>query len=261
MPLDKYPIAYPTGNVYPMSDQVLALRIRVQTAQQFGMITLPTPSGIIITSGVPVKSVVGAIDHRGRILEALSLATLEWEVSESPREQCPCNRGLCYLPSLEVFHAYRVVSESTDGAKLLMNLPPYEPSKHKDLRAQRAYDASGVHPDMMYCEFKGCSIMVYGKMAKPPIGASRFPGWETVARPARFNLTMDSKGKGKGKGGSAPPKSKGGSAKPKGKGKSKGAGKGKRSDRDETQSREDKASRPDPKDPIWYQKRGRLKRI
>ena len=91
--------------------------------------------------------------------------------------------------------------------------------------------------------------MVYGKMAKPRIGASRFPGWETVARPARFNLTMDSKGKGKGKGGSAPPKSKGGSAKPKGKGKSKGAGKGKKSDRDETQSREDKASRPDPKGP------------
>ena len=143
-----------------------------------------------------------------------------------------------------------------------MNLPPYEPSKHKDLRAQRAYDASGVHHDMMYCEFKGCSIMVYGKMTKPPIGASRFPGWETMARPARFNLTMDSKGKGKGKGGSAPPKSKGGSAKPKGKGKSKGAGKGKRSDRDETQSREDKASQGQTqRDPIWYQKRGRIKNM
>ena len=38
MPLDRYPILSPSGDVYPMSDQVLALRIRVQTAQQFGMI-------------------------------------------------------------------------------------------------------------------------------------------------------------------------------------------------------------------------------
>ena len=119
MPLDRYPVAYPTGNVYPMTDQVLALRIRVQTAQKFGMITLPTTGGLIITSGVPVKSVVGEMDHRGRILDALSLATLEWEVTESPREQYPCNRGLCYLPSLEVFHAYRLTSESTDGAQLV----------------------------------------------------------------------------------------------------------------------------------------------
>ena len=66
-----------------------------------------------------------------------------------------------------------MLSESTDGAKILMNLPAYEPSKHKDLRAQRAYDATGTHPEMMYCEFKGCTIMVYGKMLKPPIGASR----------------------------------------------------------------------------------------
>ena len=70
-------------------------RIRVQTAQQFGMITLPTPGGIIITSGVPVKSVVGALDHKGRVLEALTLPTLQWEASESPREQCRSNRGLC----------------------------------------------------------------------------------------------------------------------------------------------------------------------
>ena len=163
------------GMCNPMSDQVLALRIKVQTAQQFGMITLQTPNGIIITSGVPVKSVVGAMDHKGRILEALTLPTLEWKISESPREQFPCNRGLCYLPSLEVFHAYRVLSESTDGARYLMDLPAYEPSKHKDLRAQRAYDASGVNPEMMHCEFKRCTIMVYGKMIKPPIGASRFP--------------------------------------------------------------------------------------
>ena len=70
-----------------------------------------------------------------------------------------------------------------------------------------------------------------------------------MARPARFDLTTNPKGKGKGKGGSAPPKPKGGSAQPKGKGKSKGVGKGKKSDRDDTQSREDKASRPDPKGP------------
>ena len=178
MPLDRYPIAYPTGEAYPMSDQVLALRIRVQTAQQFGIITLPTPNGLIITSGVPVKSVVGALDHKGRVLEALTLPTLQWEVADSPREQYPCNRGLCYLPSLEVFHAYRVSTESTDGAPILMNLQAYEPSKNRNLRAPRAIDVTGVHPEMMYCEFKGCTIMVYGKMIKPPIGSSRFPGWD-----------------------------------------------------------------------------------
>ena len=160
MPWDRYPSAYPTGEVYPVSDQVLALRIKVQTAQQFGMITLPSTNGLIIASGVPIRSVVGALDHHGRILDVLTLPTLEWKLADAPREQFPCSRGICYLPSLEVFHAYRVATEDTDGAQILLNLPAYEPSKQKDLRAPRA------------------------PVAKPPIGANRFPGWETMARPA-----------------------------------------------------------------------------
>ena len=211
------------------------------------MIILPSANGLIITSGVPIKSVVGALDHHGRILDVLTLPTLEWKLADAPREQFPCSRGICYLPSLEVFHAYRVETEDTGAVQTLLNLPAYEPNKHRDLRAQRAADASGIHHDMLYCEFKGCSIMVYGKIAKPPIGANRFPGWETMARPARFDLT---KGKGKGKSTTPPPDKgigKGKSNTPKGKGK--GKGKGKKSDRDETQSREDKASKPDPKGP------------
>ena len=74
-----------------------------------------------------------------------------------------------------------------------------------------------------------------------------------MARPARLNITMNPPGKGDGKGRSATPQPKGkgdgknrsATPKPKGKGK----GKGKKSDRDDTQSREDKASRPDPKGP------------
>ena len=64
-----------------------------------------------------------------------------------------------------------------------------------------------------------------------------------------IDLTMNPPGKGDGKGRSATPQPKGkgdgknrsATPKPKGKGK----GKGKKSDRDDTQSREDKASRPD----------------
>ena len=243
MPLDRYPNAYPTGEVYPVSDQVLALRIKVQVAQQLGMITLQSANGLIITSGVPVKSVVGALDHRGRILNVLTLPTLQWEVADSPREQFPCGRGICYLPSLEVFHAYRVATENTGDKHILLNLPVYEPSKNKNLRAQRAPDATGIHYEMLYCEFKGCGIMVYGKIGNPPIGTNRFPGWEAIARPARFDLN---KGKGKGGGSGGKGKSK---SREKKKGKGKGKGKGKKSDRDETPSREDKSFKPDPKGP------------
>ena len=190
MPLDRYPNAYPTGE----TDQVLALRIKVQTAQQLGMITLPSANGLIITSGVPIKSVVGALDHHGRILDVLTLPTLEWKVADSPREQFPCGRGICYLPSLEVFHTYRLETENTGEVHTLLNLPVYDPSKKRSLRAQRAPDSSGVHEEMLYCEFKGCSIMVYGKIGKQPIGTNRFPGWETIARPARFD---PNKGKGR----------------------------------------------------------------
>ena len=88
----------------------------------------------------------------------------------------------------------------------LLNLPAYEPSKNRNVRAPRSPDAAGIHPEMLCCEFKGCTIMVYGKLGQPPIGTNRFPGWDTIARPARFDLT---KGKGKGKG---PPVSGGGKA-------------------------------------------------
>ena len=235
MPLDRYPNAYPTGEVYPISDQVLALRIKVQVAQQLGMITLQSANGHIITSGVPIKSVVGALDHRGRILKVMTLPTLQWEVADSPREQFPCSRGICYLPSLEVFHAYRVATENTGDRHTLLNLPVYDPSKNKSVRAQRALDASGINSEMLYCEFKGCSIMVYGKIGKPPIGTNRFPGWEAIARPARFDLN-----RGKGKGGGSGGKGKGKSREKK---QGKGKGKGKKSNRDETPSREDR-SRP-----------------
>ena len=231
-PLDRYPDAYTASDICPVNDQVLALRIKVQTAQQFGMIILPSGNGLVITSGVPVKSIVGAVDNKGRHLDVQTLKYLEWKVADAPREQSPCIRGKCYLPSLEICHAYRLLTEHADGSPNITSLPAFDPSKHKDLRAPRSPDATGVHLDMMYCEFKGCAIMVYGKVARPPIGTNRFPGWDPVSRPARSYM-----GKGKGSG-----KSPG---KGKGKGQKKGKGKG---DRDDTPSRDDR-SKPDPKGP------------
>ena len=100
-PLDRYPHAYTALDICPVDDQVLALRIKVQTAQRFGMIILPSPNGLVITSGVPVNSVVGAVDNKGRHLDVQTLKDLEWKVADAPREQSPCIRGKCYLPSLE----------------------------------------------------------------------------------------------------------------------------------------------------------------
>ena len=74
--------------------------------------------------------------------------------------------------------------------------------------------------------------MVYGKVAKSPIGTNRFPGWDSVARPARSFM---GKGKGTGKSGKGTGKSPG---KGKGKGNKKGKGKG---DQDDTPSREDRS--------------------
>ena len=233
-PLDRYPFAYTAPDVCPVGDQVLALRIKVQTAQQFGMIIFPSPNGLVITSGVPVRSVVGAVNNKGRHLDVQTLKYLEWKVADAPREQFPCTRGKCYLPSLEICHSYRLLTEHADGSPNITSLPAFDPSKHKDLRAPRAPDATGVNMDMLYCEFKGCTIMVYGKVTRPPIGTNRFPGWDAVARPARSYME---KGKGKGSG-----KSPG---KGKGKGQKKGKGKG---NRDETPSRDDK-SKSDPKGP------------
>ena len=101
-PLDRYPHAYSTPDICPVSDQVLALRIKVQTAQRFGMIILPSSNGLVITSGVPVNSIVGAVDNKGRQIDVQSLITLEWKIADTAREQSPCNRGKCYLPSLEI---------------------------------------------------------------------------------------------------------------------------------------------------------------
>ena len=230
-PLDRYPDAYSTPDICLVNDQVLALRIKVQTAQRFGMIILPSSNGLVITSGVPVNSIVGAVDNKGRHLDVQTLKSLEWKIVDTAREQSSCIRGKCYLPSLELCHAYRLLTEHADGSPNITSLPAFDPSKHKELRAPRSPDA-GVHLDMMYCEFKGCAIMVYGKVTKPPIGTNRFPGWDPVSRPARSFM---SKGKG---GGRSPSKGKG-------KGQKKGKGKG---DQDETPSREDR-SKPDPKGP------------
>ena len=73
-PLDRYPTAFSAPDVCPINDQVLALQIKVQTAQRFGMIVLPSANGLVITSCVPVNAIVGARDHRGRHLDVQSLA-------------------------------------------------------------------------------------------------------------------------------------------------------------------------------------------
>ena len=181
---------------------------------------------------MPVNSIVGAMDHRGRNLDVQTLNSLEWKVVDNAREQSPCIRGKCYLPSLEICHAYRLLTEHADGSPNITSLPAFDPSKHKELRASRVPDSNGVHMDMMYCEFKGCTIMVYGKVTQPPIGTNRFPGWDNVSRPARSFM---SKGKG---GGRSPSKGKS-------KGQKKGKGKG---DQDDTPSREDR-TKSDPKGP------------
>ena len=67
MPLDRYPTALSTTDIFPINDQVLSLKIKIQTAQQFGMIILPAKDRLIITSGVPLRSIVGAMDNKGRI--------------------------------------------------------------------------------------------------------------------------------------------------------------------------------------------------
>ena len=238
MPLDRYPDADSAPDLFPTNDQVLALRIKVQTAQMFGMIVIQTGHGLVITSGVPVNSVVGAADSKGRYLDVQSLASLEWKVADTPREQTPCNRGKCYLPSLELCHGYRYLTEHVDGSRNITSLPVFDPSKHKEFRAHSALDSTGTHPDMVYCEFKGCTIMVYGKIAKTPIGTNRFPGWDLMVKPAR---SYTGKGRGSEKS-TGPEKGKG---KGQGKGQGKGKGKGKR---DDTPSRDDK-TKFDPKGP------------
>ena len=97
---------------------------------------------------------VSVVDATGDWIHVLTLPTLIWKLADSPREQFPCGRGICYLPSLEVFHAYRVETENTGAVQTLLNLPAYEPSKSRNLRAPRSPDAAGIHPEMLYCEFK-----------------------------------------------------------------------------------------------------------
>ena len=94
-PLDRYPDAYTAPDICPINDQVLALRIKVQTAQMFGMIILPSANGLIITSGVPVNSIVGAVDNKGRHLDVQTLKYLEWKVADAPRIQTPCTDMPC----------------------------------------------------------------------------------------------------------------------------------------------------------------------
>ena len=69
--------------------------IKVQIAQQLGMMTLQSANGLIITSGVLIKSVVNALDHHGRILDVLTLPTLIWKLADSPKQQFPYGRGIC----------------------------------------------------------------------------------------------------------------------------------------------------------------------
>ena len=178
-----------------------------------------------------LASIVGAVDNKGRHLNVQTLKYLEWKVADAPREQSPCNRGKCYLPSLEICHSYRLLTEHADGSPNITSLPAFDPSKHKDLRAPRSPDANGVHPDMMLRIQRMCNHGIWQ-------GHKTSHRYQSISwLGSCFQTCSLLHGKGKG-GGKSPGKGNG-------KGQKKGEGKG---DRDDTPSRDDR-SKPDLKGP------------
>ena len=58
MPVNRYPIATPLEQMQPLSPGVLALKIKVQTAQKWGMIIWDHPDVPVVTSKVPWEDVL-----------------------------------------------------------------------------------------------------------------------------------------------------------------------------------------------------------
>ena len=162
MLVNRYPTATVSEQVRPAPPGVLALKVKVQTAQKWGMVICDHPDTPVITSGVPVCSIVGARDHLGRYIDVSSLTTLLWKVrDQAPVEQSTCNRGQCMVPSLERVHDYTLAMSlvqdrtPTSSAQRIVDFPTCVPENYNKSRGTRVYDQSMVTSDITYCDFKG----------------------------------------------------------------------------------------------------------
>ena len=202
MPVNRYPLATFQEQVKPAALGVLSVKIKVQTAQKWGMIIWEHPDTPVITSGVPICSVVGARDHLGRYIDVSSLTTLVGKVrDQAPVEQSTCNRGQCMMPSLERVHAYTLatslVQDKTpiSDAQRNVDFPPYVPEDYNKMRGTRVHDQSLVTPDIKYCDFKGFQVMKYATLKAHAVGSKDPPRWEVLGEgkgiPARTRISPD----------------------------------------------------------------------
>ena len=130
----RYPEIFFQSNHVPRTPGLLIVKFDLWTAFRFGAMAYRT--GIdqwVITTGIPLESIVFVRDHVGSYLDPLTLDTMTWSFTpptvDEPVTPIDVETSLCKMPTMERWHCLMTDTERENSTEMhLLDWRPYDKS-------------------------------------------------------------------------------------------------------------------------------------
>ena len=183
----------------------------------------------VITTGIPLESIVFVRDHVGSYLDPLTLDTMTWSFTpptvDEPVTPIDVETGLCKMPTMERWHCLMTDRERENSTDMhLLDWRPYDKSYGDPYLSLRNIEQNPTDVPLTLSEWNGMKIWQIATIP-PNIGGTAEPGkWlysqsgvnylsdsmdrevDRSRTPARDGKGKGGKGKGFGKKGKKPVK-------------------------------------------------------
>ena len=226
----RYPeITFQTNHV-PRTPGLLIVKFDMWTAFRFGAVTYRT--GIdqwVLTTGLPLESIVFVRDHVESYLDPVTLDTMVWTflppMADEPVIPIDVERGLCKMPTMERWHCLMTNAERENSADIhLLDWRPYVKDSGDPYLSLRRTEQNPTDIALTLSEWNGMKIWqiatippnleetteprkwLYSQSGVNYLNDSTDREVDRSRTPARDGKGKGGKGKGSGKKGKKPVK-------------------------------------------------------
>ena len=226
----RYPEISFQANHVPRTPGLFIVKFDMWTAFRFGAIAYK--SGInqwMLTTGIPLESIVCVRDHVGSYLDPLTLDTMLWTfyppTVDEPVNPIDVETGLCKMPTMERWHCLMTDAERENSADLhLLDWRPYVKDSGDPYLSLRRTEQNPTDKALTLSEWNGMKIWQIATLP-PSLEETREPRkWlytqsgvnyltdktereaDRSRTPAREDKNRGGKGKGSGRKGKKPVK-------------------------------------------------------
>ena len=228
----RFPVIFFQKNKLPRTSRHVVVKFDIWSAYRAGAMTYRNSARQwILTTGIPLQSIILVRNHIGHCFDLTTLTTLKWSFMKDTPEESETTiahmvKGQCVMPSCERWHCVLTTTEKSVRRDLhLYDWEPYQKSWGDEQLSTRHSDIVPIDKALALAEWSGTKTKGVATMS-PSHPAGKQPGDPPEQKVWRYNhigLEYMDQPDPKREGRSRTPHRKG-----KGKGESKGKGSGKK---------------------------------